>query len=117
MSKQSTNIYDHFQNMNLDEIRNMVNNQKQELKKDYKERSERIKLINQYKKLTEAREKVRQGIDIKKEIKKTKPKPKKVVISESPPKTQNQNQKQIFCYFRSSTQNATQTQTKKGCYF
>ena len=29
MSKQSTNIYDHFQNMNLDEIRNMVNNQKQ----------------------------------------------------------------------------------------
>ena len=42
MSKQSTNIYDHFQNMNLDEIRNMVNNQKQELKKDYKERSERI---------------------------------------------------------------------------
>ena len=86
MSKQSTNIYDHFQNMNLDEIRNMVNNQKQELKKDYKERRERIKLINQYKKLTEAREKVRQGIDIKKEIKKTKPKPKKVVISESPPK-------------------------------
>ena len=42
MSKQSTNIYDHFQNMNLDEIRNMVNNQKQELKKDYKERRERI---------------------------------------------------------------------------
>lgn len=39
MSKQSTNIYDHFQNMNLDEIRNMVNNQKQELKKDYKEKS------------------------------------------------------------------------------
>ena len=67
MSKQSTNIYDHFQNMNLDEIRNMVNNQKQELKKDYKERRERIKLINQYKKLTEAREKVRQGIDIKKQ--------------------------------------------------
>ena len=41
MSKQSTNIYDHFQNMNLDEIRNMVNNQKQEFKKDYKERRER----------------------------------------------------------------------------
>ena len=116
MSKQSTNIYDYFQNMNLDEIRNMVNNHKQELKKDYKERRERIKLINQHKKLTE-REKVRQGIDIKKEIKKTKPKPKKVVISESPPKPKIKNQKQIFCYFRSSTQNTTQTQTKKGCYF
>ena len=67
MSKQSTNIYDHFQNMNLDEIRNMVNNQKQELKKDYKEKREIIKLINQYKKLTQARENVRQGIDIKKQ--------------------------------------------------
>ena len=33
-------------------------------------------MIKQYKKLTQAREKVRQGIDIKKELKKPKPKPK-----------------------------------------
>ena len=41
-------------------------------------------MIKQYKKLTQAREKVRQGIDIKKEMKKPKPKPpsKKVCISE-----------------------------------
>ena len=89
MSKQSTNGFKDFkqiQNLSLDEIRNLVNEQKEELKKDYKERKERIKLIKQYKKLTQAREKVRQGIDIKKELKKTKPKPKPkpktVVISE-----------------------------------
>ena len=87
MSKQSTNGFKDFkqiQNLSLDEIRNLVNEQKEELKKDYKERKERIKLIKQYKKLTQAREKVRQGIDIKKELKKPKPKPKSktVVISE-----------------------------------
>ena len=56
--------------MSLDEIKNLVKEQKEELKKDFKERKERIKLIKQYKKLTQAREKVRQGIDIKKELKK-----------------------------------------------
>ena len=73
MSKQSTNVFKdfkQFQNMSLDEIKNLVKEQKEELKKDFKERKERIKLIKQYKKLTQAREKVRQGIDIKKELKK-----------------------------------------------
>ena len=89
MSKQSTNgfkDFKQFQNMSLDEMRNLINEQKEELKKDYKELRERRNLIKQYKKLTQAREKVRQGIDIKKELKKTKPKPKPkpktVVISE-----------------------------------
>ena len=87
MSKQSTNgfkDFKQFQNMSLDEIRNLINEQKEELKKDYKELRERRNLIKQYKKLTQAREKVRQGIDIKKEMKKPKPKPpsKKVCISE-----------------------------------
>ena len=72
--------------MSLDEIRNLINEEKEELKKDYKELRERRKLIKQYKKLPQAREKVRQGIDIKKEMKKPKPKPKppskKVCISE-----------------------------------
>ena len=63
--------------MSLGEIRNLIDKQKEELKKDYKELREkrklreRRKLIKQYKKLTQAREKVRQGIDIKKELKKT----------------------------------------------
>ena len=89
MSIKSTNGFKdskQFQNLSLDEIRNLINEEKEELKKDYKELRERRKLIKQYKKLTQAREKVRQGIDIKKEMKKPKPKPKppskKVCISE-----------------------------------
>ena len=58
-----------FQNLSLDEIRHIIEQEKEELKKDYKELGERRKLIKQYKKLKEAREKVKQGIDIKKEIK------------------------------------------------
>ena len=85
MSNQTTNSFQgsqpfitdkQFQNMSLDEIRNILKEEKEELKKDYKERRERRKLIKQYKKLTQAREKVRQGTDIKKELKKPKPKPK-----------------------------------------
>ena len=62
-----------FQNLSLDEIRHLIAEEKEELKKDYKELGERRKLIKQYKKLIEAREKVKQGIDIKKEMKKPKP--------------------------------------------
>ena len=63
--------------MSLGEIRNLIDKQKEELKKHYKELRERRKLregrklIKRYKKLTQAREKVRQFIDIKKELKKT----------------------------------------------
>ena len=82
MSNQSTNGFQgsqpfitdkKFQNLSLDEIRHIIAEEKEELKKDYKELGERRKLIKQYKKLIEAREKVKQGIDIKKEIKKPKP--------------------------------------------
>ena len=59
-----------FQNLSLDEIRHLIEEEKEELKKDYKELASRKRLIKQYKKLVEAREKVKQGIDIKKEIKK-----------------------------------------------
>ena len=62
-----------FQNLSLDEIRHIIEEEKEGLKKDYKELGERRKLIRQYKKLKEAREKVRKGIDMKKP-KKSKPK-------------------------------------------
>ena len=58
-----------FQNMSLDEIRHIIAQEKEELKKDYKELGDRKRLIKQYKKLMEVREKVKQGIDIKKELK------------------------------------------------
>ena len=77
MSKQSGSqpfITDkQFQNLSLDEIRHLIEEEKEGLKKDYKELGERRKLIKQYKKLKEAREKVQKGIDIKKH-KKSKPK-------------------------------------------
>ena len=82
MSNQSTDGFEgsqpfitdkKFQNLSLDEIRHLIAEEKEELKKDYKELEERRKLIKQCKKLIEAREKVKQGIDVKKEIKKPKP--------------------------------------------
>ena len=59
-----------FQNLSLDEIRHIIAQEKEELKKDYKELASRRKLINQYKKLVEARQKVKSGIDIRKNLKK-----------------------------------------------
>ena len=63
-----------FQNLSLDEIRNIVEREKEGLKKDYKELKERTRLIKMYKKLVSAREKVKQGVDVKKELKKEKKK-------------------------------------------
>ena len=63
-----------FQNLSLDEIRHLIEQEKEALKKDYKELTSRRKLIKKYKKLKEARNKVKQGIDIKKKYKKSKPK-------------------------------------------
>ena len=71
-----------FQNLSLDEIRHIIAEEKEELKKDYKELGERRKLIKQYKKLIEARQEVKQGIDIKKKLKKPKP----PVVSTAPSK-------------------------------
>ena len=61
-----------FQNLSLDEIKNIIEAEKEGLKKDYKELGSRKRLIKQYKKLVKAREKVRKGVDIKKEHKKKK---------------------------------------------
>ena len=82
MSNQSVNGFQgsqpfitdkQFQNLSLDEIRHLIEQEKEELKKDYKELASRKKLIKQYKKLVEARQEVRQGIDIKKKHKKKAP--------------------------------------------
>ena len=60
MSNQSTDGFQgsqpfitdkQFQNLSLDEIRHIIAEEKEELKKDYKELGERRKLIKQYKKL------------------------------------------------------------------
>ena len=61
-----------FQNLSLEEIKHIIEQEKEELKKDYSELEQRKKLIKQYKKLVEARNKVKQGIDIKKKLKKHK---------------------------------------------
>ena len=65
-----------FQNLSLDEIKHIIAQEKEELKKDYSELEQRKRLIKQYKKLVEARNKVKKGIDIKKNIKKKAPPPK-----------------------------------------
>ena len=67
-----------FQNLSLDEIRYIIEQEKEELKKDYSELEQRKRLIKQYKKLVEARNKVKQGIDIRKKIKKRVSKNKKI---------------------------------------
>ena len=78
MSNQSVNGFQgsqpfitdkQFQNLSLAEIKNIIKQEKEALKKDYNELQQRQRLIKQYKKLVEARNKVRQGIDIKKKYK------------------------------------------------
>ena len=87
MSNQSVNGFQgsqpfvtdkQFQNLSLDEIRHIIAQEKEGLKKDYSELEQRKRLIKQYKKLVEARNKVKQGIDIKKKYKKKVSQKKKI---------------------------------------
>ena len=82
MSNQSTDGFQgsqpfitdkQFQNLSLDEIKHLVEEEKEGLKKDYKEFGEKRKLIKKYNKTKKAREKLQQGIDIKPKPKKTPP--------------------------------------------
>ena len=74
-----------FQNLSLDEIKHIIEQEKEKLKKDYSELEQGKRLIKQYKKLVEARNKVKQGIDIKKKLKKHKtPRDSKRIISNVP---------------------------------
>ena len=77
MSNQSVNGFQgsqpfitdkEFQNLSLDEIRNIIEQEKKELKKDYNEFKSRRRLIRKYRKIQEARNQVKKGIDIKKKI-------------------------------------------------
>ena len=67
-----------FQNLSLDEIRHLIEEEKEGLKKDYKELQSRKRLIKKYKKLVEARQQVRKGIDIRKKAPPKKEPPKKI---------------------------------------
>ena len=58
-----------FQGMSLDEIKYILAQEKEELKKDYTELQKRTRLIREYKRVMKLREKVKKGVDIKKEYK------------------------------------------------
>ena len=58
--------------MSLDQLRYILNQKKKTIKKSYKELSEKEKIIRDIRKLDKLNEKVKQGIDIKKKLKKDK---------------------------------------------
>ena len=100
MSNQSVNGFQgsqpfitdkQFQNLSLDEIKHIIEQEKEALKKDYSELEQRKILIKQYEKLVEARNKVKQGIDIKKKYKKKKLSTK----NKDPFKNNNKKEKNI----------------------
>ena len=66
-----------YQNLSLAELKHILEEEKESLKKNYKEIDERKKIIRDIKKVQKLNEKVKQGIDIKKESKQ-KSKPKKI---------------------------------------
>ena len=84
MSRQPAKSYQNFtdkqlQNMSLDKLKQIVAQEKEVLKKDFKELEEKRKLIRKYRKLKEYREKVKQGKVIKKKPKVvTKKHPRKI---------------------------------------
>ena len=63
-----------YQNLSLDELKYILQEEKQRLKDNYKELGEKQKLIKDIKKIQKLNEKVKKGIDIKKHKKKSKPK-------------------------------------------
>ena len=71
MTNELANSFQNFtdkqlQNMTLDKIKQLVEQEKEGLKKDYKDLEERRKLIKKYRKIKEFRQKVKQGKVIKK---------------------------------------------------
>ena len=59
-----------YQNLSLDELKYILQEEKEKLKKNYKELGEKQKLIKDIKKLQKLNEKVEKGIDIRKPRKK-----------------------------------------------
>ena len=54
-----------YQNLSLDELKYILQEEKEKLKKNYKELGEKQKLIKDIKKIKKLNEKVEKGIDIK----------------------------------------------------
>ena len=91
MSKQTVKRYQNFsdkqlQNMSLDEIKKIVSQEKEDLKKDYKELEKKKKLIEKYRKLQYFREKVKKGKVVSKPTSKNKPKVVSKPTSKNKPK-------------------------------
>ena len=59
-----------YKSLSLDQLKYILNQKKQRLKDNYKELSEKEKIIRDIRKVDKLSEKVKQGIDIKKERKK-----------------------------------------------
>ena len=79
MSNQSVNGFqgsqpfitdNQYKSLSLDQLRYILNQKKQTIKKSYKELSEKEKLIRDIRRLDKLNEKVKKGIDIKKKYKK-----------------------------------------------
>ena len=62
-----------YKSLSLDQLRYILNQKKKTIKKSYKELSEKEKLIRDIRRLDKLNEKVKQGIDIKKKLKKKAP--------------------------------------------
>ena len=86
MSNQSVNGFqgsqpfitdNQYKSLSLEQLRYILNQKKKTIKKNYKDLSEKEKIIRDIRKLDKLNEKVKQGIDIKKKLKKHK-KDKKV---------------------------------------
>ena len=67
-----------YKSLSLDQLRYILNQKKQGIKKSYKELSEKEKIIRDIRKLDKLNEKVKKGIDIKKKYKKKVTKKKKI---------------------------------------
>ena len=63
MTNQPANNFSdkQLQNMTLDEIKQIVSQEKESLKKDYKELEKKRELIKKYRKLQEYRQKIKKG--------------------------------------------------------
>ena len=77
MSNQSENGFqgsqtfitdNQYKSLSLEQLRCILNQKKESIKKNYKELSEKEKLIRDIRRLDKLNEKVKKGIDIKKEI-------------------------------------------------
>ena len=64
-----------YKSLSLDELKQILNKKKQVIKDNYKELSEKEKIIRHIRKVDKLNEKIKKGVDIKKrmEIKKEKP--------------------------------------------